>query len=106
MAQYGAFLTEKQRNFARLHFVEMQSFAAIAREAGVTRQAVHDAVRIAQRELEGIAAKLSSQNNPPADPSKVKARIGALRRRVASQGIIYSPDWIVRELGEIEGLVG
>ena len=42
---YRSQLTERQRTFMQLHFEEDQSFSHIAREFGISRQAVHDSVK-------------------------------------------------------------
>jgi len=111
LAVYGALLTKKQRHMAESHANEGLSFAEIARRDSVTRQAVHDAVRHAERVLEeyestlGVVSRFSS---PTEDTSRKMAaeRLAGLRNRVARQGIIYSSDWIQIELSEIERLLG
>lgn len=50
-AFYGALLTEKQRQVLTLHCEEDMSLGEIAREAGISRQGVHDALTIAARRL-------------------------------------------------------
>lgn len=55
---YGALLTDRQRDFVRLHYAEDLSFGEIAREHGVSRQAVHDAVKHAEASLMDYDAKL------------------------------------------------
>lgn len=58
MDLYGPLLTERQRDFVRLHYDEDLSFGEIAREFGISRQAVHDAVKHAERALESYDRKL------------------------------------------------
>jgi hypothetical protein len=55
---YGSLLTERQRDFVRLHFDEDQSFAEIAQCYTISRQAVYDTVRHAQRSLEEYESHL------------------------------------------------
>jgi predicted DNA-binding protein YlxM (UPF0122 family) len=55
---YGALLTERQREFVQLHYDEDQSFGEIAQSRGVSRQAVHDAVKHAEKSLEHYEKKL------------------------------------------------
>ena len=103
LTRYGALLSDRQRDFAHQHFVQNRKYAEIGREAGVSRQAVFDAVRKALVQLEDIDSKInetSTGQNRIGDAAAV-SRLETLRRRVASQGIIYSSDWIVRELAEI-----
>ncbi len=55
---YGPLLTDKQREFMSLHYGEDLSFGEIAREYGVSRQAVHDAVKHAEQALESYEERL------------------------------------------------
>lgn len=55
---YGGLLTERQRSFVQLHYNDDLSFGEIARNHGVSRQAVHDAVKHAEGSLEEYEAKL------------------------------------------------
>lgn len=45
---YGELLTDKQRHFFRLHYEEDLSFGEIALQHGVSRPAVHSAVKRAE----------------------------------------------------------
>ncbi len=49
---YGNLLTEKQREFLKLHYEEDLSFGEIAERFGVTRQAVYDSIKAAEIALE------------------------------------------------------
>lgn len=49
---YGDLLTEKQRNFLRLYYEEDLSFGEIARDYGVSRQAIFDSVKHGEEALE------------------------------------------------------
>jgi predicted DNA-binding protein YlxM (UPF0122 family) len=55
---YGGLLTERQRQFMRLHFEEDLSFSEIAREFSISRQAVHDAVKHAVQTLKSLEDNL------------------------------------------------
>lgn len=55
---YGAFLTPRQRSFARQYAFEDCSLAEIAEREGVSRQAVRDAIARAERELRAMEARL------------------------------------------------
>ncbi|CAB3393548.1 YlxM family DNA-binding protein [Kyrpidia spormannii] len=55
---YGALLTEKQRRFVELHYLEDLSLGEIAIQFGVSRQAVHDHLRRAVDQLELYEAVL------------------------------------------------
>ncbi|MBX3729043.1 MAG: YlxM family DNA-binding protein [Candidatus Sumerlaeia bacterium] len=58
MDLYGGLLTERQRTFVQLHFEEDLSFGEVGRMYQVSRQAVHDAVKHAERSLEDYETKL------------------------------------------------
>jgi predicted DNA-binding protein YlxM (UPF0122 family) len=119
---YGALLTERQREFVRFHYHEDLSFGEIARDHGVSRQAVHDAVRQAEAAMEhyeaglgllarsggGQAASVSgafeaAQERPAARIEPVIEKLDALRRRLATQGVIYDVGNYVRTLDEVIG---
>lgn len=55
---YGNQLTEKQRTFLRLYFEDDLSFGEIAREHGVSRQAIFDSVRHGEEALENLESNL------------------------------------------------
>ncbi len=55
---YGAFLTPRQRSFARQYAFEDCSLSEIAEREGVSRQAVRDAIQRAERELRAMEGKL------------------------------------------------
>lgn len=55
---YGGLLTDRQRTFVQMHYGEDLSFGEIARSHGVSRQAIHDAVKHAEASLEDYESKL------------------------------------------------
>lgn len=55
---YGPLLTERQRETLRMHEDDDLSLSEIAQEAGVTRQAAHDAIRRGEDQLFQLEAKL------------------------------------------------
>ena len=55
---YGAFLTERQREFAAMSADEDMSLAEIAERAGVSRQAVRDSLSKATEQLRSFEEKL------------------------------------------------
>src|SRR5690606_7734233 len=55
---YGGLLTDRQRTFIQAHYEEDLSFGEIARTHGVSRQAVHDAVKHAEAALDEYESKL------------------------------------------------
>lgn len=56
---YGDLLTEKQRNFVKMHYEDDMSFQEIAETANISRQAVFDAVKNAEESLENFESKLN-----------------------------------------------
>lgn len=112
MDAYGALLTDKQREFMRLHYEQDLSFGEIAQEFGVSRQAIHDAVKHAERTLEAYEARLNLlgrlRRGAEADEHSTAALNGAADRaaeilegtlrRLRGAGVIYSSDWIVADL--------
>ncbi|OUN01564.1 MAG: hypothetical protein BAA04_06340 [Firmicutes bacterium ZCTH02-B6] len=55
---YGQLLTEKQRSFFELYHHDDLSLGEIAEQHGVSRQAVYDILKRAERTLEELEAKL------------------------------------------------
>lgn len=56
---YGALLTPYQRQVMRLYYEDDLSLGEIATSLGVSRQGIHDVVRRANAQLEGLEAKLA-----------------------------------------------
>ncbi len=109
---YGELLTDRQRQFLHLHCDEDMSFSEIAEEFGVSRQAVHDAVKHGSDSIEHYEEKLKLLSKAEAAPkaaeisrpelsgsvTKLQDLYERLRR---SGGIIYDASSITRDLGEI-----
>lgn len=55
---YGQLLTERQQRFIDLYYGQDYSLGEIAEEYGVTRQAVHDTLKRAEKILAGFEDKL------------------------------------------------
>ncbi|MBN1477983.1 YlxM family DNA-binding protein [Candidatus Sumerlaeota bacterium] len=101
---YGALLTDKQRTFMRLHFEDDLSFGEIAKEYGVSRQAIHDAVKHAEKSLEdyesklGLLGKSKRAGGEGRGSSRAEEILDALTKRLRSAGVIYNSDWIQAEV--------
>jgi len=104
---FGALLTPRQRACLYAHHVEGKGLSDIARELQISRQAILDTIRHGEKNLLAISACLAA-----AGISLSSAHAGSqvrdalelledLRERVAREGIIYSPRWIVEELERI-----
>lgn len=55
---YSSLLTEKQKEYLNIHYLQDLSLAEIAEQSGTSRQAVHDILRRAEQTLEEYEAKL------------------------------------------------
>ena len=60
---YGELLTEKQRTFLRHYFEEDLSFGEIAKDYGVSRQAIFDSVKHGEESLENFERVLMLVKN-------------------------------------------
>ncbi len=117
MERYGNLLTEKQASMVRAYAADGKSFSEVARLSGVSRQAVHESVRSAERVLSEYDDKLkhlSPQQQQQLqhqivygspDISQVVSKLESLKLKIARTGIIYSVDWIRREIDTVMGLL-
>ena len=60
---YGSLLTKRQQGFMELYFGEDLSLGEIAREFGVSRQAVYDIINRAEAALKGYEQRLKMLKN-------------------------------------------
>ena len=58
--EYGALLTEKQRDCCDLYFNQDLSLAEIAEELGISRQGVHDSISRAEASLQQMEDALGN----------------------------------------------
>ena len=86
---YGELLTEKQRAFMKRYFEDDLSFGEIAREHGVSRQAIFDSVKHGEESLERLERVLSlvetgwlEWQGTGLSPRGVAARLTGLRDRL------------------------
>lgn len=109
---YGPLLTDKQREFVKLHYNEDLSFGEIGKMFKISRQAVHDAVRHALNSMDQYEEKLhlvekseaqNEENNTP-EPTPVPTvspenteilqqtaqQIESILTTVKKQGVIYN----------------
>lgn len=111
MDTYGPLLTERQRQFMRLHFEEDLSFSEIAREFQISRQAVHDSVKHAKESLArfeqvlGLAEKARGGGGTHIGGRQLLERLDRLRASIMQSGAISDPRWIVDELAALIGLL-
>ncbi|MGB9693027.1 MAG: sigma factor-like helix-turn-helix DNA-binding protein, partial [Candidatus Sumerlaeaceae bacterium] len=106
---FATLLTQRQRECLHAHHIEGKRLSEIARQFGISRQAVLDAVRHGEQHILDMAeciAKLGATPERPLphsvqSPSFLRQELAELRERIAREGIIYSPRWIVDELDHI-----
>lgn len=105
LAVFGELLSSRQRTCLEAHYREGRSLAAIARDLGISRQAVLDAVSHAESRLmrladclekAGVSLHRAEGSNP--DAQGVLSLLQDLRVRIAHEGVIYSTRWIVDSL--------
>ncbi len=101
----------------KAYAVDGMSFSEVARQSGVSRQAVHESVRSAERVLSEYDDKLkhlSPQQQQQLqqqgllgiqDITQVVSKLESLKLKIARTGIIYSVDWIRREIDTVMGML-
>lgn len=114
MERYGSLLTEKQAAMVKAYAVDGLSFSDVARRYSVSRQAVHESVRSAERVLTEYDEKLKHLSPQqlqqqgimaPQEISEVVSKLESLKMKIARTGIIYSVDWIRREIDTVMGML-
>ena len=111
LARFGGLLTSRQAEFSRQHWLNGRSHAEIGRQYEVTRQAVFDTLKKVAAQLEeyetkiNISSDLTRQDGRTNAVPQARDRLDRLRRRVVGQGVIYSADWIAREIDQIRQIL-
>jgi predicted DNA-binding protein YlxM (UPF0122 family) len=89
---YGELLTDKQQTFLRRYFEQDLSFGEIARDYGVSRQAIFDAVKHGEESLEKFERTLKLVESGwgrwreiGLTPAAVAARLAGLRERLGDR---------------------
>ena len=93
---YGELLTEHQRRIYEDAVFNDLSLSEIAREAGISRQGVHDLIRRCDRTLEGYEEKLGLI----AKFQKTKEKVEAIHRLTREFSETGTGD-LIRRIGEI-----
>ena len=86
---YGQLLTEKKRQVIELYHEEDMSLSEIASELGITRAAVHDSLKSAERALENYEEKLSLVERflkTEEAFGEITQKLDELKRRYAGDG--------------------
>jgi len=96
---YGSLLTDRQREFVRLHYDEDQSFGEIAQGKGVSRQAVHDAVKHAERSLEQYERKMRLlERGIPAILDRIEQAPLPREGEAGEDEALPSEEWVIEAL--------
>lgn len=111
---YGGLLTERQRDFMRLHFELDLSFSEIAREFNISRQAVHDSVKHAIQALHhfeealGLVAaeKRRATAGEQVGGRQLLGRLEKMRLRLQREDKPASCAWLRQELDDLIHLLG
>ena len=96
---YGQLLTEKKRQVIELYHEEDMSLSEIASELGITRAAVHDSLKSAERAHEKYEEKLSLVERflkPEEAFGEITQKLDGLKRRYAGD------DELAEAIEEIE----
>jgi predicted DNA-binding protein YlxM (UPF0122 family) len=75
---YGHLLTERQRRFVELHYGHDLSLGEIAEKCRVSRQAVHDVLKRAEKTLSGCEEKLGLAGRFLQQRSRLKEALALL----------------------------
>jgi GAF domain-containing protein len=114
LAIFADVLSDRQRECLQRHYVRGQSLSQIGRDLNISRQAVLDAVLHGEQRLlvlgeclkrAGLFPAPSDEGGHAPTDSIVQALI-SLRDRLAHEGVIYSPRWIIEELEGILSALG
>lgn len=103
---FSSLLSERQRQCLHAHHIEGLGLAQIARRYQISRQAVLDAVLHGEKHLLALAQCLKEYRDPhaaitedaPTSLGSLRGKLFELRERIAREGIIYSPQWIIDEI--------
>ena len=97
---YGAFLTERQRSFARQYADEDCSLSEIAEREGVTRQAVRDAIARAETELSQMEQELGIIRRN----GEMQKLLGELRAMTKDPNLLEKIDQLTTVLEDDDGV--
>jgi predicted DNA-binding protein YlxM (UPF0122 family) len=102
---YGSLLTQRQLSLAQQFCMEGKNFSQIARERDVSRQAVHEAIRSVQQQLELFEMKLRlvEKGGIPTLPQveAIHDQIRAIRQRLSTGDVLGQAGSLVSELDQL-----
>ena len=96
---YGGLLTEKKRSVLELYHEENLSLSEIAEEQGISRAAVHDALKSAERNLAEYEERLGLAK----DYRNRQKTVAGLRREISD--ILSKSDASKAQVSKIEELL-
>ncbi|MBM7854377.1 putative DNA-binding protein YlxM (UPF0122 family) [Desulfohalotomaculum tongense] len=100
---YGQLLTERQQRFIELYYGHDFSLGEIAEEYNVTRQAVHDTLKRAEKILTGYEEKLGLLDKFMAERRKISEALELLRgfRQDPNPGLLDRIEEILTEITKL-----
>jgi predicted DNA-binding protein YlxM (UPF0122 family) len=106
LSAYGSLLTQRQLSLATQFCSEGKNFSQIAREREVSRQAVHEAIRSVQQQLELFEMKLGlvtrAAQQDLSDVTILMDKIKDLRQRIEAGELGDSiPEALIQELDRL-----
>lgn len=104
---YGSLLSERQQSIMSRYCLQKKSFSQIAREEGVSRQAIHEGLTATAQLLQWYEERLGLLSTARGrDPirSQVQAWILEVETVIRTQGLPPSAAWIVQNLERLRSL--
>jgi len=104
---YGNLLSDRQREYMRLHYAEDLSYGEIAEQSNISRQAVHDAIVHGRESLCRFERELSLLSEPKSEGLNVERIAEIIRRleRIASEDILYDTRRLKEAIRDLKRLV-
>lgn len=103
-AFYGGLLTEKQRRILSLHCEEDLSFAEIADEVGISRQAVHESLSRAASRLYEMESSLGMAERFRRMEGGLQAALAALKDKDYSRAELLLTELLALDQEEGNGI--
>jgi len=104
---YGNLLSDRQREYMQLHYIDDLSYGEIAEQSGVSRQAIHDAIAHGRKTLLRFEKELSllpgARQHDHDDDGILK--ILSRLERIASEDILYDTRRLREAIRELKGLL-
>ena len=102
---YGQLLTPRQQQIAQMYIRENLTLSEISQELDISRQAVHDALKIAGNSLDGYEEKLGLVKrylHSMDAIAKIDEKIGDLMEKANDPALVKSMEEIKRIIDSLE----